>query len=97
MGKQTNRQTELDVLRLLATLAVIMIHAGGISASCGIAPLVWCVPVFFLISGRFFLDPERNVTAATLFRKSIPHIAIAVLFGQLYSLYTIYFPAVTLA
>lgn len=89
MSEQAKRQTELDVLRLLATLAVIMIHAGGISASCGIAPLVWCVPVFFLISGRFFLDPARNVTATTLFRKSIPHIAIAVLFWS--AVFTVYY------
>lgn len=77
---ETKRQTELDLLRLLATLAVITIHAVKISAPFGIAPLVWCVPVFFMISGRFFLDPQREVSIRKLFRKTIPHIVVAFLF-----------------
>lgn len=65
-------QTEFDVLRLLAILAVIAMHAGGNKYLSGnfdprqhsmfVAAIVWCVPVFFLISGRFFLDPQRSVT-----------------------------------
>lgn len=90
MSTETKRQTELDILRLLATLAVIMIHA-GLGPSTDSEPvrrvfwgihvaIVWCVPVFFMISGRFFLDPERNVTTEKILRKYIPHIAIALLF-----------------
>ena len=69
---ENKRQTELDILRLLATLAVIVMHAGGneyLSSSLNprrhsmlVAAIVWCVPVFFMISGRFFLDPQRNIT-----------------------------------
>ena len=71
------RQTELDILRFLATLAVIVIHMGRIpyvadcwaesSVEMSIVPLVWCVPVFFMISGRFFLDPEKNITLKNLY------------------------------
>ena len=69
---ENKRQTELDILRLLATLAVIMIHGGLNPLTDNLmikymyrgmhAAIVWCVPVFFMISGRFFLDPERDVS-----------------------------------
>lgn len=61
---QTKRETELDILRLLAILAVIMMHAGGnayLSSnfdanrhSMFVAAIVWCILAFFMISGRFF-------------------------------------------
>lgn len=70
MREQAKRQTELEVLRLLAILAVIVMHAGRNSQiseslhpnhhSMFVTAIVWCVPVFFMISGRFFLDPMRN-------------------------------------
>lgn len=94
---ETKRQTEFDVLRLLAILAVIAMHAGGnayLSSnfdprqhSMFVAAIVWCVPVFFLISGRFFLalkDMLRlkrygiNIYAASLW---------CLLLGQVYMLY----------
>ena len=86
---EINRQTELDILRLLATLAVIAIHAVKITAPFGIAPLVWCVPVFFLISGRFFLDPERKVTTERLFQKNVVHIVTTLFFWS--AIFTIYY------
>lgn len=86
---EMKRQTELDILRLLATLAVIAIHAVKISAPFGIAPLVWSVPVFFLISGRFFLDPKREVTLTKLFRKSLLRIIAAFLFWS--AAFTVYY------
>lgn len=53
----SKRETELDILRLLAILAVIAMHAGGNQYlspnfnsnhhSMFVASIVWCVPVFF--------------------------------------------------
>lgn len=95
----TKRQTELDILRLLATLAVIMIHGGlGIQTDIEIvkhiyygihAAIVWCVPVFFMISGRFFLDPERNVPLRKILTKYIPHIITVFIFWT--AVYTAYY------
>lgn len=86
---ETRRRTELDILRLLATLAVITIHSVKISAPFGIAPLVWSVPVFFMISGRFFLDPQREITTEKLFLKTILHIVTAAVFWS--AVFTVYY------
>lgn len=96
---ENKRQTELDILRLLATLAVIVMHAGGnkyLSSSLNprrhsmlVAAIVWCVPVFFMISGRFFLDPQRNITIKKIWKKYIPRIIIA--FAVWSSVYTFYY------
>lgn len=95
---KTKRQTELDILRLLAILAVIAMHADGnkyLAAnfdpgrhSMFVAAMVWCVPEFFMISGRFFLDPQRNVTIGKIWSKSIRRIAVAfVVWSSVYTLY----------
>ena len=82
------RETELDILRLLATLGVIFTHASGIETDSAIvrnimtfliATVTWHVPVFVMISGRFFLDPERDVSAAKV-KKAIGRLVIAFLF-----------------
>ena len=79
------RETELDILRIAALLGVIFTHACGIctQAAAGgmvttflLATVTWHVPVFVMISGRFFLDPDRNMSAAKI-KKSIIHLAVA--------------------
>lgn len=95
------RQTELDILRFLATLAVIVIHMGRIPfvsdcwasgrLSMSIAPYVWCVPVFFMISGRFFLDPEKNIPLKVLFQKYIFRLILAfALWSAIYTAYDVW-------
>ena len=94
-----HRQTELDILRFLATLAVIIIHMGripyisefweSVRYPTSIAPLVWCVPVFFMISGRFFLDPERIIPLRVLFQKYILRLFLAFIFWS--AVYTAYY------
>lgn len=96
---EMKRQTELDILRLLALLAVIMMHAGGnkyLSTnfdsnghSMFIAAIVWSVPVFFMISGRFFLDPQRNITIERIWNKYVRHIVVVFLVWT--SVYTLYY------
>lgn len=82
------RETELDILRLLATLGVIFTHACGIETGSAavrnimtflIATVTWHVPVFVMISGRFFLDPERDISVAKI-KKAIGRLVIASLF-----------------
>ena len=73
--KLATREIELDLLRILAMLAVIIVHIGAgetdtlshtdinwkILTFFG-AVMTWQIPCFVMISGRFFLDPERTVT-----------------------------------
>ena len=75
------RETELDILRLLAMLAVIWVHVGGMET--GSLPtadpncqwliflksvMTWEIPVYVMISGRFFLDPDREMPVSKILR-----------------------------
>lgn len=96
MEKQ--RETELDILRILALLAVILVHVCGMSSGalsetdgkiltfCS-AAVTWQIPIFVMISGRFFLDPEREVTYKKII-KSIWRLVIAfVVWDVIYQIY----------
>lgn len=95
------RQTELDILRFLATLAVIMTHVcgGPVKAipvttptwvflnSCR-AAVTWDVPVFVMISGRFFLDESRNISMGDIFGKYLKRLILAfVVWSAVYQAY----------
>ena len=84
------RQTELDILRFCATLAVIMTHVcGGIVKTLPVntptwiflnssrAAVTWDVPVFVMISGRFFLDENRSITHKDIFGKYLKRLILA--------------------
>lgn len=101
MKDRLQRQTEFDLLRLAAMLGVIVMHIKlngsnvptsqlGRTLYHGMwASVTWCVPVFVMISGRFFLDPSRPVTLKKIWRKNIPHLAGAFFFWSL--VYQIYY------
>lgn len=95
------RQTELDILRFLATLAVIMTHVcgGTVKAipvttpawvflnSCR-AAVTWDVPIFVMISGRFFLDESRTITIKDIFGKYLKRLILAfVVWSAVYQVY----------
>ncbi|NDV78441.1 acyltransferase [Dysgonomonas sp. 511] len=48
-----------------------------------VAGLRWCVPVFFMLSGMIFLDPEYKITTKKLFSKTIPRILCALIFWSI--------------
>ncbi|MFD5600515.1 acyltransferase [Leucobacter sp. NPDC058333] len=95
-----------DVLRCVAIVAVVMIHVAitewheiSVDASRWEA-LTWVnsalrfsVPIFFMISGALFLDPDRPVSVGSLLRKRIPRLAIAYLtWSLIYAALTVYGP-----
>lgn len=96
------RETELDLLRLIAMLAVILVHVcGGQVKSLPVTDfnwrtmvflrsiVTWEVPVYIMISGRFFLDPQREITGQKLC-KAIWRLVVAfVLWNIVYQLYYI--------
>ena len=87
--KETKREQNLDLLRIVALAAVMLMHSAPENAippatAFGAAVLravwagvTWCVPCFVMISGRFFLDPARRIDARRIWTKSIPRIAAA--------------------
>lgn len=100
-GLSRPRKQFLDVLRVLATCAVVLMHvltgaADVTDASrmpeyrgllLSVMDLVtWCVPIFLLISGYLFLNPERELTYPVMLKKYCRRIALAILlFGVPYA------------
>jgi len=91
-----------DLLRIFATLFVIVVHVT--SGKVDTVPVAdrsweyfnvfqsiarWCVPVFFMLSGMVFLNPKHTITLKTLFNKYIFRIFCAlVCWGMVYGLFT---------
>lgn len=100
-GLSGSRKQFLDVLRVLATCAVVLMHVltGATDVTdASIVPeyrslllsvmdlVTWCVPIFLLISGYLFLNPERTLTYLVMIKKYCRRIALAILlFGVPYA------------
>ena len=100
-GLSGSRKQFLDVLRVLATCAVVLMHVltGATDVTdASIVPeyrslllsvmdlVTWCVPIFLLISGYLFLNPERTLTYPVMIKKYCRRIALAILlFGVPYA------------
>lgn len=89
---KTHRETEYDLLRIISLLGVIMIHVcamqwrklepgSGEWTVLHVYDMLskFSVPVFFMISGRFMLDPGRNYSVKKILRKTF-HIAVVFIF-----------------
>lgn len=95
--KTGNREIFLDILRIAATCAVVLMHTvTGVWDNTDMSDypveltvfmvvrdlITWCVPVFVLISGYLFLDPGRKITLWQMLWKYCRRIVLALfLFG----------------
>lgn len=95
------RQHFLDVLRVAATCAVVLLHTvTGVmdNTNMSLYPMehkvfltvrdlvCWCVPVFIMISGYLFLHPGRELTFDQVVTKYCRRILLALfLFGAPYA------------
>lgn len=90
---EKKRQIHLDILRIMATFAVVVVHvcaqnwsAAGVDTlewfvyNLGDSMGRWAVPVFLMISGALFLDPRREVPIRKLYRGNVLRIVTAFLF-----------------
>lgn len=108
MNEYKHEATEyLNILRLLSTIAVVILHVITNPSIININYytdselfimklllnfFVWCVPVFCMISGIIFLNPEKEISITIMFKKYIFRILTALLiFGSLFSLMEIVF------
>lgn len=83
-GSRQERQLNMDLLRILACFSVIMLHSasqfwyelpllsgGWLVANSYDAAFRFGVPIFVMLSGRFFLSAEGEVDIKALYRKNI--------------------------
>lgn len=85
------RDAGLDLLRVMAVVAVVWLHASSqrfVEAFptaewtvrvCYDALSRWCVPVFLMISGALFLRHDRTISLRHLFGKNVLRIVVAFL------------------
>jgi surface polysaccharide O-acyltransferase-like enzyme len=107
--KNNTRIMYADLLRIFATFFVIVVHFSSDKVNtiqvtdlnweyfnCFHGLSRWCVPMFFMLSGMFFLNPQRQLSFKALFFKYIFRILSALVFwGTFYSLLTIYLSSLT--
>ena len=96
-----DRQHFLDVLRVAAACAVVMLHTvTGVADNTDMSLYLmeqrvflavkdivcWCVPMFIMISGYLFLDPSRQLTMSRIVTKYCRRVVLALLvFGVPYA------------
>lgn len=87
------RFSYISNLRAIATISVVFLHTSAglldtrgfndqmvrFSLSCEKFLLEYAVPLFVLISGALFFNPEKEVTYARLIQKNVKRIALALL------------------
>ncbi len=101
MSENKNRIIQFDALRVIAALAVVMLHTSAQryivsfpsdewNARNLYDSLVrWGVPIFIMISGAFFLDSNKKIDIKTLFSKYISRILFIYVFWSIvYCVYT---------
>ena len=96
------RSYHLDILRILAIFAVVFMHVSGhISLKMGddtssvywhICNIFdsgtrWAVPMFVMISGYLFLNPQKEIGTKDIYKKNILRMVISYLFWSF--LYTL--------
>lgn len=90
------RTIYVDVLRIVAMLMVVIIHVSASSwHGSDVRSFEWktfnvfdsmarsAVPIFVMISGMFFLNPDKPFAIGTLYKKNILRLAIAYIFWSI--------------
>lgn len=99
------RNISFDIVRILACMAVIMIHTAGSPIVHGLVKIGtieyneclvldalcrWSVPVFAMLTGFFMLDPSKNITINVLYRKYILRLFTSLVFWSLFYAFTLH-------
>ena len=99
------RNLSLDILRILACLAVIMIHTAGSPIVHGfVSPGTlefngcltldalsrWSVPIFAMLTGFFMLDSAKELSIKKLFSKYILRLFTALVFWSVFYALTLH-------
>lgn len=97
MENSKNRIVYADILRIIATFAVVILHVAA--TKWHQAPVQefnwqvfnvydslvrWAVPIFVMLSGMMFLNPEKEILVKNIFCKYIFRIIIVIVFWGLF-------------
>lgn len=100
INEKNERQFFLDFLRVISVFAVVFLHSsvkqysasdittnGFMVANLYDSFVRWAVPVFVMISGDLFLDPQKEITIKMIFSKYIKRIIVTfIIWSLLYGL-----------
>ena len=100
-----HRNQIMDVLRILACMGVILAHVGAMCFTLNIVEkgtaewvmcyvvkkmLLFSVPIFAMLTGFFFLNPEKELPLSRLYGKNIARLVLALVFWTLFNAVTIH-------
>ena len=104
MNRKSDRIVYIELLRILATMAVIMIHVTAImignneigTVSWNISVVYnsltrWCIPLFFMISGCCFLNREGELSVKEIIKKYVLRLLVVlIIFGLFYCFFDLW-------
>ena len=108
MSALKERKIHLDLLRIIASFLVIMIHSCVYNqadnwSNCDSSMLIsnfygiisrWAVPCFVMISGMMFLNGNKEIPIKKLYTKYVLRMAVSYLFWSfVYTFFNCYFEA----
>ena len=82
------RKIDLDILRIISIIGVIIIHSLGEWSDIKMISVLWrystyAVPLFVMISGALWLGMKREISVKKIWTKNIFHIVIAFVFWSI--------------
>lgn len=102
-AKKEQRILYVDLLRIFSIYLMMLLHISSGFTNPAVGSPIWhtgniycssvrcCVPLFLMISGIFFLNPNKNYTFQHLLHNNIKRLTTAFLFWSvLYALYACY-------
>jgi surface polysaccharide O-acyltransferase-like enzyme len=102
-SRAANRDTAIDLLKILAIFGVLTIHACGLLGYGGRTPALsevhdsflfvafanFCIPIFVMCSGAMILSGTRDAPPLLFYQKRLPRILVPLVFWSLvYFVYT---------
>lgn len=100
-----HRNQSMDVLRILACMGVMLAHSAAMCFTIDVVEdgsvewvvcyilkkiLLWSVPVFTMLTGFFFLNPNKELPLKKLYGKNTLRLVLALVFWILFNALTIH-------
>jgi len=104
MGTENKQLPFIHVIRIIAAFAVVMIHTRALTNyedSAGYSfmhnCILWCVPVFFMITGYIFLGVKKNITYKNVWKHISKFLVSLFTLGWFYAILERFFAHKTIS